>query len=211
MGAGADDARARETRRRSGRGASSRASSGGQEADVNGGVGVDNEQRVMNFGDAPWLKGAREFVRRRWRGVGGADGEAALVTLTKKYGLDGLAAYGLLNTLYYVTAILIVGAHQTFTKKASVVALPSLRSAVELAAMVWAGSQITKGFRIGGAVVLAPAAGRVLDAIQNRLRLKSRELSLALLSAVCITFAAVAFSSSLTIYRILHAAALVRK
>jgi hypothetical protein len=45
---------------------------------------------------------------------------------------------------------------------------------LQVLALVWAGSQVTKVFRYAGAVLLAPVAARLLDWTQARLGLQTR-------------------------------------
>jgi hypothetical protein len=51
-------------------------------------------------------------------------------------------------------------------------------------ALVWAGSQVTKVFRLGGALLLAPFADRVLISTQRRLKLKSKQQTFSLLATL---------------------------
>lgn len=51
-------------------------------------------------------------------------------------------------------------------------------------ALVWAGSQVTKVFRVGGAVLLAPLADRTLDAACKRMKLRSKQEAFAVLASL---------------------------
>jgi hypothetical protein len=51
-------------------------------------------------------------------------------------------------------------------------------------ALVWAGSQVTKVFRLGGALLLAPFADRVLINTQRKLKLKSKQQTFSLLATL---------------------------
>ena len=86
-------------------------------------------------------------------------------------GKGGLLAYGVLNSIYYSLFTLIA----FFLNKNSDLlfvspALP-LKNKIALASskmgkilgLVWAGSQVTKAFRISGSIVLAPFFQNILD------------------------------------------------
>eukprot|EP00873_Tetraselmis_striata_P045212 jgi/Tetstr1/465476/TSEL_010160.t1 len=107
------------------------------------------------------------------RGGGKPDKPPGLRQRLAELGLSGVIAYGLLNTLYYVCAFLLF-----FTTIADV---PkgmgfgeTFRKVAEAFALTWAGSQVTKIPRLAGAVALAPLINKLLDLIQRRLRLDSR-------------------------------------
>jgi hypothetical protein len=55
---------------------------------------------------------------------------------------------------------------------------------LQVFALVWAGSQVTKVFRLGGALLLAPFADRVLISTQRRLKLKSKQQTFSLLATL---------------------------
>jgi hypothetical protein len=61
-------------------------------------------------------------------------------------------------------------------------------------ALAWAGSQVTKIFRLGGAVLLAPATGSLLDRVQERLKLGSRGQAVRVVVVGLLSFTALVFS-----------------
>ena len=96
-------------------------------------------------------------------------------------GRAGLLAYGILNFLYYstVTAVTwrllllrspVVEPGLAFAQRVQATAA-KLGS---VAGIVWAGSQVTKVFRLSGAVVMAPAVDTLMSWTQAKFRLSSR-------------------------------------
>lgn len=96
-------------------------------------------------------------------------------------GKSGLVAYGLLNLLYYATAAAAswqllssdtkIKGSITLLKKIQITAV----SLIKLSGIVWAGSQVTKAFRILGAIALAPAADKLLNSFQKKFKLVSKD------------------------------------
>ena len=96
-------------------------------------------------------------------------------------GKSGLVAYGLLNLLYYTTAAIAswkiisndiaVKGTVTLSKKLQITSL----SLMKLSGIVWAGSQVTKAFRLLGAIALAPTADKLLNSFQKKFRLVSKD------------------------------------
>jgi len=96
-------------------------------------------------------------------------------------GKSGLVAYGLLNLLYYTTAAiaswkiistdLAVKGTITLSEKLRIASL----NLMKLSGIVWAGSQVTKAFRLLGAIALAPAADKLLNSFQKKFRLVSKD------------------------------------
>ncbi|ONM55315.1 Transcription factor [Zea mays] len=82
-----------------------------------------------------------------------------LLEKLKRYGVAGVLSYGLLNTVYYVTAFLLVWLLNSPKQLFRFYVAPApgrmgygaaVERFVKLMAMVWAGSQVTKIFRAGG-------------------------------------------------------------
>ena len=97
--------------------------------------------------------------------------ENGLKAQLTKAGRGGLLAYGFLNASYYCIVTLIT---YILYFKSDLLAMPSglsIQNRISIAAMkmsqiaaiVWAGSQITKALRIGSAIALAPFADRILN------------------------------------------------
>lgn len=87
------------------------------------------------------------------------------------YGVAGVVAYGILNTLYYTCAFAFAwlylqpnGPPATGQGWAA-----AAKAAGAVMALTWAGSQVTKVARAGGAVALAPLVNRLLDWVAARL------------------------------------------
>lgn len=106
----------------------------------------------------------------------------------RQAGSAGLLAYGVLNAAYYSLAVTLLwwhtggGTHglpgSAATAAGAAAAATGVKATAQrflkVLALAWAGSQVTKPFRAGGAVLLAPAMGRVMDSVQRRLGLKRR-------------------------------------
>ena len=107
----------------------------------------------------------------------------AMDTLKEKLtaaGTSGLLAYGILNFLYY-SIITAVTWHFTMARypiATGVVFSRRIQLTVaklgSVAGIVWAGSQVTKIFRISGAIVLAPVVDKLMLWWQTKFKLKSR-------------------------------------
>mmetsp|Transcript_25205 Transcript_25205/g.44951 ORF Transcript_25205/g.44951 Transcript_25205/m.44951 type:complete len:219 (-) Transcript_25205:440-1096(-) len=81
------------------------------------------------------------------------------------YGLAGVIAYGLLNTIYYVCAfVFFVNAVQV-PKGMGIAA--TCKKLLEAFVLTWAGSQVTKLPRLAGAAALAPFVNRLLNYIEK--------------------------------------------
>jgi len=89
-------------------------------------------------------------------------------------GRGGLLSYGILNCAYYVSVtmatyvyylksgseLLLIPSTVTSMRDRLVMAITKMS---KIAAIVWAGSQITKAFRIGAAIATAPLSEKLLD------------------------------------------------
>jgi hypothetical protein len=123
-------------------------------------------------------------------------------------GRGALLSYGVLNFLYYVTLTTVAwtfssaGRVEATAAAAAVTSGSHLSRRVSVAAVrlgkvmgiVWAGSQITKPARITGAIVTAPAADKLLNWFQNKLKLKSAESAFAVLCAILLGSTAVFYA-----------------
>ncbi len=74
------------------------------------------------------------------------------------------------------------------------------RRFVEVFAMVWAGSQVTKLLRAGGALALAPLVDSGMGWIQQRLRLRSKRQVCVLIVATCLLLAAALFGTVVVLH-----------
>ena len=95
-------------------------------------------------------------------------------------GQAGLIAYGLLNMLYYGGVTLIAWII-TSEKYASEKALSRL---AKVSSTVWIGSQVTKAFRIGGAIFMAPFINKLMDRFQNYFKISSRNKTFAIMTSL---------------------------
>ena len=98
---------------------------------------------------------------------------AALQQKLSAAGLAGLAAYGISNTLYYTGAFLVVWYGVVHVPRGQGIAAAAA-AAVKTLAVVWAGSQVTKAPRAGGALLAAPAVDKLLGWTAARLKLASK-------------------------------------
>ena len=105
-------------------------------------------------------------------------------------GLAGLLSYGLLNTLYYSIAFSLLWL--SVSQRGLGLQAAAQRS-VGLFAACWAGSQLSKPLRRGGAVMLAPVARVLLRAVQSRLGRTEGE-AFAILVAAALLFAGVLYT-----------------
>ena len=110
-------------------------------------------------------------------------------------GKSGLIAYGLLNFLYYTTASCAswkllatdIPLKETITlsKKIQITTV----NIMKLSGIVWAGSQITKAFRLIGAIALAPTADKLLNSFQKKFRIVSKDKAFWIMSSlILLTF-----------------------
>lgn len=110
----------------------------------------------------------------------------------KRYGAAGVLSYGLLNTVYYVTTFLLVWfIFSPAPGKMGYAA--AVERFLKLMAMVWAGSQVTKIFRAGGALALAPFVDRGLRWFTVRFNFKSEGKAFATIVGFCFALAALLF------------------
>ncbi len=89
-------------------------------------------------------------------------------------GLAGVASYGLLNTLYYTVAFLLVWATVGKPPGAGRGAAAAAAAVAKAVGIVWVASQPLKAPRAGAALLLAPAVDRLLGWLAARLRLPSK-------------------------------------
>ena len=100
-------------------------------------------------------------------------------------GQSGLLAYGILNCMYYISVTTFawyltaddvakglgtLAVDVTLNKRISY----TTARLGKVSIIVWAGSQVTKVFRLTGAVVMAPLADKVIIAFQDRFSIKNK-------------------------------------
>ncbi|KAK8509526.1 hypothetical protein V6N13_061859 [Hibiscus sabdariffa] len=110
----------------------------------------------------------------------------------RRYGVSGVLSYGLLNTAYYLTTFLVVWFYV-----APVPGRMGYMAAVErflkIMAMVWAGSQVTKLVRAGGALALAPFVDRGLSWFTVRFKFASQGKASMVIVGFCFGLALMLF------------------
>ncbi|KAJ6326126.1 hypothetical protein OIU78_013257 [Salix suchowensis] len=92
----------------------------------------------------------------------------------KRYGISGILSYGLLNTAYYLTTFLLVWFYVA-PAPGKMGYLAAAERFLKVMAMVWAGSQVTKLVRAGGALALAPFVDRGLSWFTGKFKFESQE------------------------------------
>ncbi|AEC09571.1 Gag-Pol polyprotein/retrotransposon [Arabidopsis thaliana] len=115
-----------------------------------------------------------------------------LLKKLKRYGLSGILSYGLLNTVYYSTAFLLVWFYVA-PAPGKMGYLAAAERFLKVMAMVWAGSQVTKLIRIGGAVALAPIVDRGLSWFTVKCNFESQGKAFGALVGICLGMALMLF------------------
>ncbi|CAN7115743.1 unnamed protein product [Brassica rapa subsp. narinosa] len=110
----------------------------------------------------------------------------------KRYGLSGILSYGLLNTVYYSAAFLLVWFYVA-PAPGKMGYLAAAERFVKVMAMVWAGSQVTKLIRIGGAVALAPIVDRGLSWFTVKYKFESQGKAFGAMVGICLGLALMLF------------------
>ncbi|KMZ69346.1 hypothetical protein ZOSMA_216G00160 [Zostera marina] len=105
----------------------------------------------------------------------------------KQYGVAGVLSYGLLNTFYYLTAFIVVWFYVAPTP-AGLGYVAAAERFIKIMAMVWAGSQVTKLLRIGGALALAPLVAKGLSWFTTKFKFESTGKAFGFIVGLCITF-----------------------
>ncbi|KAF3434296.1 hypothetical protein FNV43_RR25399 [Rhamnella rubrinervis] len=110
----------------------------------------------------------------------------------RRYGIAGLLSYGLLNTGYYLTTFLLVWFYVA-PVPGRMGYLAAVERFLKVMAMVWAGSQVTKLIRAGGALALAPFVDRGLSWFTERFKFKSQGQAFMSIVAFCFGLAIMLF------------------
>ncbi|CAN6480241.1 unnamed protein product [Victoria cruziana] len=110
----------------------------------------------------------------------------------KRYGISGVLSYGLLNTVYYLLTFVLV-----WFFIAPAPGRMGYGAAVErflkVLAMVWAGSQVTKLARAGGALALAPMVDKGLSWFTRKFEFESRGKAFLVIAGICFSLAFLLF------------------
>ncbi|XP_024963788.1 uncharacterized protein LOC112504051 [Cynara cardunculus var. scolymus] len=110
----------------------------------------------------------------------------------RRYGISGILSYGLLNTAYYLSAFLIAWFYIA-PAPGKMGYWTAVKRFVKLMAMVWAGSQVTKLVRAGGALALAPLVDKGLTWFMAKFKFKSQAKAFTVIVGCCFGIAAVLF------------------
>ena len=122
-------------------------------------------------------------------------------------GRAGLLAYGILNCFYYITVTAITcymtAKKYPFVINSGATLLERTRFVISrlgsVAGTVWVGSQITKIFRLSGAVICAPVVDNLMMLCQKYFKLPSKNAAFWFIVALLWT-SVILFYSSLVVY-----------
>ncbi|XP_060213193.1 uncharacterized protein LOC132640567 isoform X3 [Lycium barbarum] len=115
-----------------------------------------------------------------------------ILTRLRRYGAAGVLSYGLLNTAYYLTTFLIVWFYVA-PSPGRMGYLAAVERFLKVMAMVWAGSQVTKLVRAGGALALAPFVDRGLSWFTTKMKFESQGKAFAVVAGFCFGLAFMLF------------------
>ena len=124
-------------------------------------------------------------------------------------GQSGMLAYGFLNFSYYTFTLLLAwfgiqdkyrqNFHMLSFKQRYIITTSRF---VKLVAVVWAGSQVTKPFRISGSIFMSPYVDKFIDFIQKKFGLSSRNKTFGILASAFL-FSTIAVYALLIILNVL--------
>lgn len=117
---------------------------------------------------------------------------AEMLSRLKKYGMSGILSYGLLNTVYYTCTFLFVWLYVT-PAPGRMGYVAAVERFLKTFAMVWAGSQVTKIVRAGGALALAPFVDRGLSWFTIRFKFESKGKAFITIVGLCFGIAFLMF------------------
>ncbi|KAJ1289857.1 hypothetical protein BS78_02G197100 [Paspalum vaginatum] len=154
--------------------------------------GDPTEINVVNGEEAEQSLGGSTGRRKDGNESAKSFSSKELLEKLKRYGAAGVLSYGLLNTVYYVTAFLLVWFY--FAPAPGRMGYgAAVERFVKLMAMVWAVSQVTKILRAGGALALAPFVDRGLRWFTVKFNFKSEGKAFATIVGLCFAIAALLF------------------
>ncbi|XP_062092064.1 uncharacterized protein LOC133797944 isoform X2 [Humulus lupulus] len=117
-----------------------------------------------------------------------------MIKKLRRYGIAGVLSYGLLNTAYYLTTFLVVWFYVA-PAPGKMGYLAAVERFLKILAMVWAGSQVTKIFRAGGALALAPFVDRGLTWFTIKFKFESQGKAFMVIVSCCLGLAVLLFFS----------------
>eukprot|EP01018_Ginkgo_biloba_P007972 Gb_04237 [translate_table: standard] len=112
----------------------------------------------------------------------------------RRYGAAGVLSYGLLNTVYYLVAFLFVWFYVAPAPGGMGYPAATQRF-LKILAVVWAGSQVTKLLRVGGALAVAPFVDQGLSWFAKKFKFESRGKAFGTIVAICVGLALSLFMS----------------
>ncbi|PWA47405.1 fatty acid hydroxylase 1 [Artemisia annua] len=119
-------------------------------------------------------------------------GKAAMKVKERHPHHPRILSYGLLNTAYYLSAFLVAWFYIA-PAPGKMGYWIAVKRFVKLMAMVWAGSQVTKLARLGGALVLAPIVDKGLSWFMAKFKFESQAKAFSVIVGCCFGLAAVLF------------------
>ncbi|KAI3824600.1 hypothetical protein L1987_06064 [Smallanthus sonchifolius] len=123
---------------------------------------------------------------------GKSSSSSEILEKLRRYGISGILSYGLLNTVYYLSAFLVAWFYIA-PAPGKMGYWAAVKRFVKLMAMVWAGSQVTKLARAGGALALAPVVDKGLAWFMAKFKFRSQAKAFTVIVGCCFGFAAVLF------------------
>ncbi|XP_010266750.1 PREDICTED: uncharacterized protein LOC104604181 [Nelumbo nucifera] len=110
----------------------------------------------------------------------------------RRYGIAGILSYGLLNTVYYLTTFLSVWLF-VLPSSGKMGYVAAVERFLKIMAMVWAGSQVTKVVRAGGALALAPFVDKGLSWFTVTFKFESQGKAFMAIVSLCFILALLLF------------------
>ncbi|XP_031267639.1 uncharacterized protein LOC116126069 [Pistacia vera] len=110
----------------------------------------------------------------------------------RRYGISGILSYGLLNTAYYLTTFLLVWFYVA-PAPGRMGYIAAVERFLKVMAMVWAGSQVTKLVRAGGALALAPFVDKGLSWFTVKFKFESQGKAFMAIVGFCFGLALILF------------------
>ncbi|GMY22848.1 gag-pol polyprotein/retrotransposon [Fagus crenata] len=152
-------------------------------------INGDKINSAYDVSDAPNDEGSKE---RNESGQGGSLTSNETLRRLKRYGISGILSYGLLNTAYYLTTFLLVWFYVA-PAPGRMGYLAAVERFLKVMAMVWAGSQVTKLVRAGGALALAPLVDRGLSWFTVKFKFESQGKAFVAIVGFCFGLAIMLF------------------
>uniref|UniRef100_A0A1D1Z910 NAD-dependent deacetylase sirtuin-1 n=1 Tax=Anthurium amnicola TaxID=1678845 RepID=A0A1D1Z910_9ARAE len=152
------------------------------EGEVNG---VEDVQDVSGDGIGTEGRDGKEVKK-------GTFSSKELMEQLKRYGVAGVLSYGLLNTFYYLITFLLVWFYFA-PAPGKMGYAAAVERFLKLMAAIWAGSQVTKLLRAGGALVLAPLVDKGLSWFTIKFKFVSKGKAFVAIAVACFGLAFLLF------------------